>query len=97
MGLPSHSRTRLVDPVDVLNEGQLQLETSLGDRRADRLAELGDDGLLDLADRVDGGDAATTPATAIPAAWNRKGLHGCSPVCRSRFKSGRMLPWTRRR
>jgi hypothetical protein len=44
-----------IDPVDVLNEGQLELEASRRDGRSDWLAELRYDGLLDFSDSVDGG------------------------------------------
>ena len=42
----------LVDRVDLLDERQLELQTGGRDRLTDRLAELGDDRLLDLAHRV---------------------------------------------
>ena len=43
----------LVDRIDLLDERDLELEAGRGHRRADRLAELGDDHLLDLAHRVE--------------------------------------------
>ena len=44
----------LVDRIDHLDEGQLELESGRRDRGANRFAELGDDHLLDLADGIDG-------------------------------------------
>ena len=43
----------LVDRIDLLDEGHLDLQTGSGHRIADRLAELGDDHLLDFAHRID--------------------------------------------
>jgi hypothetical protein len=47
----------LVDRIDVLDEGQLELQAGGRDRLADGLAELGDDHLLDLAHGIERADA----------------------------------------
>jgi hypothetical protein len=43
----------LVDKVDILDEGDLDLQTGPSHRSADRLAELSDNRLLDFAHRID--------------------------------------------
>src|SRR6202011_967678 len=82
----------LLDQVDVLDEGYLDLETGGSDRSADRLAELGDNRLLDFAHRVN-----RTHQNVRPDAQNHQDshqldpIHGRSPFWGSRFSNGKML------
>ncbi len=81
----------LVDRIDLLDEGHLDLEAGGGHGIADRLAELGDDHLLDLAHRVeracsDCGQQRDDSEDAIMIRFM-----ACLPSAESRFSSGRML------
>src|ERR1700757_938761 len=81
----------LVDQVDVLDEGYLELQTSFRHGSADRHTELRDNRLLDFAHCIN-----RAHQNVRPDAKNRQGscpldpAHGRSPFWESRFSNGRM-------
>src|SRR5258706_6081461 len=82
----------LVDQVDVLDEGYLDLQTGSSDRSADRLAELGDNRLLDFAHCINRTHQnVRSDAQNHQDSWLRDPIHGRSPFWESRFSNSRML------
>src|SRR6185437_796855 len=81
----------LVDKVDVLDEGNLELQTSVRHGSADWPTELRDNRLLDFAHRIN-----RTHQNERPDGKNRQDsypfdpAHGRSPFWESRFSNGRM-------
>ena len=79
----------LVDRVDVLDEGHLELQPGRSHRFTDGFAELGDDHLLDFVHGIDRARRDVRPEDQN----HHDGydlVHGRAPCWESRFSSGRM-------
>jgi hypothetical protein len=82
----------LVDRIDLLDEGNLELQAGGRHGLADRLSELGDDHLLDFAHHVDGAHREVDREAQDREDYDPLDLtHGCAPFWAPAFSNGRML------
>ena len=86
-GSPLHSSQRFSNVWTLLDERHLDVQAGVGARRADRLAELGDDDLLGLVERVE--RRGEGEQAEEDGGGEAQGLHHlASCLIGSRFRSG---------